>query len=568
MRAHSLQLTSAACALAALLGACSDGDGDLLAQTPVSAAQGGTVTADGGAFSVSIAAAALSQDTTVSIRRGGAAPGASGTLAANGQAYTVQFDNGATLAKPMTIEIAAASLPAYPALGEVAAISGGAMTRLSSNFLRRSDNHVLALSKTAGTFVAVARSLQAMSGDSVARGEDAFLHQTFGNEAFFGGVLGLHTLLNNLTPAQAVGVGVQVDISKVPAPIAAVLTGSDLAAKDAALQDASVTRALVKAGAVVGVKGVYADASSDMMSSAGITCALCHVTVKPTQFQLSSGSTALPIGALALDGRPNTAMDAGAILSLTPYAQGDANVVALLQSWGPGRFDIRALPDNPLEDNTDNPTSVPPLWNFVDLEQQVYAYDWDGLFKSTATPNDSLASQAEAVHDLVMHANGAFGTAGGSVPPQLAVTPPQSLLDALAAAEAAAPGNDVDAATLRDVQDFQRSIVSPAPGSYDEALAQQGFVLFNGKANCVGCHRTAEFTGPVVSAGITLTPPGGGLAGGIKTPGLRGISSTAPYFHDGSAATLADVVNVYSGRIVPTLTADEKAALVEYLKSL
>ena len=136
------------------------------------------------------------------------------------------------------------------------------------------------------------------------------------------------------------------------------------------------------------------------------------------------------------------------------------------------------------------------------------------------------------------------------------------------AAETAAPGNEILASKLFDVEDFERSIVSPASGTYDEALAQQGFALFNGKAGCVGCHRTAEFTGAVVTARITLTPPTGGLAGGIKTPGLRGISSTAPYFHDGSAATLMDVLNTYSGRIVPTLTNSEKGALVEYLKSL
>jgi len=63
-----------------------------------------------------------------------------------------------------------------------------------------------------------------------------------------------------------------------------------------------------------------------------------------------------------MDGVPNLAMDAGAILSLTPYAQsaGPATV-SLLQSWGPGRFDVRALPDNPLNDGVNNPTKVPPL---------------------------------------------------------------------------------------------------------------------------------------------------------------------------------------------------------------
>lgn len=194
--------------------------------------------------------------------------------------------------------------------------------------------------------------------------------------------------------------------------------------------------------------------------------------------------------------------------------------------------------------------------------------DRDGLFKSTSTPNDSLASQAEAVYDLVMHANGAFGAPNGSLAPQLAAAPPAPLVTALTQAEAAAPGNDIALSKLKDVQDFQRSIVSPPPGSYDEVQAERGFALFNGKANCAGCHRTAEFTGPVVTTRITLRTPAGGLAGGIKIPGLRGVAATAPYFHDGSAATLRDVMDVYSGRIVPVLSDDEKNALVEYLKSL
>ena len=553
----------------ATLSACGDGGGDELASMSVTAASGATVAAPGGELKLTIPPGALDKDTRVTIRRVGGAPPLASNLHSNGTVYDVSFTDGAALSQPMTVEIKADAAPVHPQIGEIAEqAAGGDWSRLPANFFRGSDTTVVGFTQMPGRIVAVNRTLQAETGDAVARGRTAFLGETFGNEAFFGGVLGLHTLLNALTPAQAVGAGVQVDLDKVPAAIVAVLTGSDLVAKDAALQDATVTRALVKAGAVVGVKGVYADASSDVMTSAGITCALCHVNVKLTEFDLSAGKIALPIGPLAIDGVPNSNMNAGAILSLTPFAQASPATVGLLQGWGAGRFDIRALPDNPLDDGVDNPTRVPPLWNFVDLEQQGFAYDWDGLFKSTATPNDSLASQAEAVYDLVMHANGAFGTPSGSIPPQLARTPPQALLDALASAEAATPGNDIPAQTLLDVQAFEKSLVSPAPGAYDEALAEQGFVLFNTKATCAGCHASAEFTGPVLSTKITIMPPLGGLAGGIKTPGLRGVATHAPYFHDGSAATLRDVVDTYSGRVVPVLSDAEKAALVEYLKSL
>ena len=66
-----------------------------------------------------------------------------------------------------------------------------------------------------------------------------------------------------------------------------------------------------------------------------------------------------------------------------------------------------------------------------------------------------------------------------------------------------------------------------------------------------------------------MIPPAGGLAGGIRIPSLRGIARTAPYFHDQSAATIEDVIArfVAIGQI-PALTPAERAAIVEYLKSL
>ena len=458
--------------------------------------------------------------------------------------------------------------PTHPTLAEVAVYKSEQWQRAKANFYRASDMTIVAITQET-MFRPMMRTLQVTEGDGVARGHDIFMAETFGNEAFFGGVLELHELLNGLDPATAVSVGVQVDLTKVPQGIVDVLLGDDFEAKQSALGSPAITRALIKADAVVGVRGFYDDPESDTMTSAGITCALCHVNVAKTQFELSAGElTALPIGAPMIDGVPNTAMNAGAILSLTPFVQAAGeDLVATLQSWGAGRFDIRALPDNALDDGVNNPTDTPPLWNFVDLDEQGYAYDWDGLFITTDA-DLALASQAEAVFDLVMHANGAFGTSTGTVPPQLAITPPDSLVNALVDAEANAPGNDIDEQSLSDIQMFQRSIVSPAPMVFDEALAETGFELFNGKAQCAGCHMSAEFTGPVLSTSIVLNAPQGGLAGGIKTPGLRGVAYTAPFFHDGSAATLEEVMDIYSGRTTVELSTAEKTALVEYMKSL
>src|SRR5262252_7527689 len=56
--------------------------------------------------------------------------------------------------------------------------------------------------------------------------------------------------------------------------------------------------------------------------------------------------------------------------------------------------------------------------------------------------------------------------------------------------------------------------------------------------------------------------------GKFKGPVLRGLSARAPYFHDGSAATLADVIRFYDTRFQARFTEQEKADLLAFLKAL
>jgi hypothetical protein len=394
----------------------------------------------------------------------------------------------------------------------------------------------------------------------VGAGKEVFMNETFGNEKFFGDTLGLHTVLNGVAPKDAVALGVQVDLNKVPADVVTVMTGSDLAAKDAALNDPAVTRKLIKAGAVIGVKGFYATtaASDTTLTSVGISCGLCHVTVKPTTFTLAAGATALPIGEPQFNGVPNTKMDAGKILSLTPFAVSNG-LSSTLAGWGPGRFDIRAL--NELDDSVDNPTAYPPLWNFPALQANGYALGWDGMFKGT----NSLASIAEGVYDLVMQGNGSFATSHGAIPPALAFPPRQAVLDKFQDN----PASVITADKLLQVQTFLQSLKSPAASGFDPTPAAAGKTLFEGKAKCATCHpAAAEFISAGRYSDITATPLTGDLAGGIKVPGLRGVNLTAPYFHDNSAATLLDVVNRFNSRDALGLSDTEKSQLVEYMKSL
>ena len=138
------------------------------------------------------------------------------------------------------------------------------------------------------------------------------------------------------------------------------------------------------------------------------------------------------------------------------------------------------------------------------------------------------------------------------------------------------------------------------------ALRAQGESVFT-QSGCGDCHDGAaktdsaagnpqlDLSGPVVSSltpgGVLLHDVGTCVTTGpwtdvahedidgdargacaFDTPALRGLSDSAPYLHDGSAATLDDVIPVMleatSGQPAPTLSAADQRALVEYLRSL
>jgi cytochrome c peroxidase len=74
---------------------------------------------------------------------------------------------------------------------------------------------------------------------------------------------------------------------------------------------------------------------------------------------------------------------------------------------------------------------------------------------------------------------------------------------------------------------------------------------------------------------FVVTDPGRALISGncadigkIKGPILRGLAARAPYFHNGSAATLTDVVNFYNQRFNIGLTDQQKQDLVNFLSTL
>ena len=113
---------------------------------------------------------------------------------------------------------------------------------------------------------------------------------------------------------------------------------------------------------------------------------------------------------------------------------------------------------------------------------------------------------------------------------------------------------------------------------------QRGMQIFRGRGNCTACHVGPTFSDERFhNTGVAWQndrlQDEGRAHGTFKTPTLREVARTAPYMHDGSLATLADVVEFYSegGRKNPSidpdirllgLTAEEKRALIRFLESL
>jgi cytochrome c peroxidase len=97
-------------------------------------------------------------------------------------------------------------------------------------------------------------------------------------------------------------------------------------------------------------------------------------------------------------------------------------------------------------------------------------------------------------------------------------------------------------------------------------------LFFTKRTGCSECHQGFNFSGESRYAGHSKTKPvlvrNGVTNGAFRVPTLRNIELTAPYMHDGSIATLDEVIERYVVARKLTLDATERADLVEFLKSL
>ncbi len=104
----------------------------------------------------------------------------------------------------------------------------------------------------------------------------------------------------------------------------------------------------------------------------------------------------------------------------------------------------------------------------------------------------------------------------------------------------------------------------PGIGASDKAAAQRGAVLFE-RLECARCHARPTFTSDRI-ADVKLKDERGLTK--FNPPSLRGVSQTGPYFHDGRAASIDEVLAKYKHQLDRELTSDELHDLVEFLNGL
>jgi cytochrome c peroxidase len=243
------------------------------------------------------------------------------------------------------------------------------------------------------------------------------------------------------------------------------------------------------------------------------------------------------------------------------------------KGFADGKAQGRGVPGRPLKRHT------PTLWNLA-WSSPVF---WDGRARSL---EEQVAGPIESPDEMAQ--------------PLISVVTRLATDAAMARAFAAAfpETPQVNALNLaRALATYERTFVSP-PTRFDRWIAGDpqaltagevaGFRLFTGKAGCVKCHSGFAFTDYAFhDIGLPSEDRGRGAVlrlpvaeHAFKTPGLREIGRSAPYMHDGSLATLADVIRHYESGVVerPTLSKDltrklrltqaERADLIAFLGTL
>lgn len=393
------------------------------------------------------------------------------------------------------------------------------------------------------------------------QGRETFRFDTFGDEAFWGDTLRLHDVIkgealggvgDGVSPNQALALGLKVDLQALSPELREALEKGEVD-----LDDPATTVELLRLDAVVGVRGFFDD---DSLRSMGITCALCHSSVDDS-FAPGIGNR--------LDGWANRDLNVGAIVAAAPNLEpftdllgvDDDTVRAVLNSWGPGKFDAELVLDGKAfqPDGDSAATLIPPAFGLAGVN----LHTWTGW--------GSVTHWNAFVANLEMHGKGTFYDPRLNDPEKFPI-----------AAEAGF-GNvrntpDLITPKLGALQFYQLAIPAPPPPreSFDRSAARRGERLFNEKANCASCHVPPLFTEPgwnmhtAEEIGIDDFQAQRSPDEHYRTAPLKGLWShmKGGFYHDGRFPTLDAVLEHYNNFFDLGLTEEEINDLIEYLKSL
>jgi mono/diheme cytochrome c family protein len=355
-----------------------------------------------------------------------------------------------------------------------------------------------------------------VNNDLEALGKKIFRDDTFGNEGFWTDTARLHEVVQKeIQPLEALSLGLKVDMDRLN--LLSFLFSNPFGT--------SGTRNLLKRDAVVGVKATFDE--KGRIARIGITCALCHSTVD---------NALLPGIGHRLDGWPNRDLEVGKILAKLAHFTPEQKSVLL--TWPKGTYDPRFN-----FDGKSTPLVLPPAYGLAEVKNETY------------TAEGPISYWNSYVAVTQMHGQGTFSD------PRLGVKivhQPDLVTPKLAALRA-----------------YQFSIPAPPPpgGSYSKGAARRGKIVFD--ANCVRCHVNGNLSDN--NDGTLHAPSETGMSAAYaertsqkryRTTPLRGLWQHPPYFHDGSAKTLKDVVEHYVRALNLQLTGKQKHDLEEYLKSL
>ena len=276
------------------------------------------------------------------------------------------------------------------------------------------------------------------------------------------------------------------------------------------------------------VPGLVVFANVDGETRVGITCAICHSSVREGELVAGSARRAFDYGRL----RVAYFADTGEYV--------DPGLARRMASWGPGRADVT-------EDDDEDPVTIPDLWG-------LRAQTW--LTQAGTIRRESPIALAIRQETQLTDSNHAL------------VRPPRELAWALAMyVDSLAP---------------PPALTSPSP------QRTHGGAVF--RARCGGCHANAAYGGRVIPAAAIGTDPAlatgrGRGTGGYRVPPLVRVRDGAPYLHDGSVASLDELLSparldpgYRAGRLGPgpipghragtDLGPADRAALIDFLGTL